>query len=321
MTVAIDEIRNLVQDVIDNVEHVIVGKREPIELMMVALLCEGHALIEDVPGVGKTMLARALAISIGCSFKRLQCTPDLLPNDVTGVSVYNQKTGEFEFRPGPAFVNVLLADEINRATPRTQSALLEAMGEYQVTVDGTTRQLPRPFLVIATQNPIEYEGTFPLPEAQLDRFLMRIKLGYPSAEEENQILLNLRREHPIDTIEQVVDGHRIINLRSDMWDVTVDETVREYIIRLIHATRNQYDLALGASPRGSLGLYKASQALAAIRGRDYVVPDDVKYLAPFILGHRLIVDPESALRGRDAETILENLLTETKLSVGELDEL
>ncbi|MFO7918258.1 MAG: MoxR family ATPase [Anaerolineae bacterium] len=318
---AIDEIRNLVQDVIDNVEHVIVGKREPIELMMVALLCEGHALIEDVPGVGKTMLARALAISIGCSFKRLQCTPDLLPNDVTGVSVYNQKTGEFEFRPGPAFVNVLLADEINRATPRTQSALLEAMGEYQVTVDGTTRQLPRPFLVIATQNPIEYEGTFPLPEAQLDRFLMRIKLGYPSAEEENQILLNLRREHPIDTIEQVVDGHRIINLRSDMWDVTVDETVREYIIRLIHATRNQYDLALGASPRGSLGLYKASQALAAIRGRDYVVPDDVKYLAPFILGHRLIVDPESALRGRDAETILENLLTETKLSVGELDEL
>ncbi|MFP3895575.1 MAG: AAA family ATPase [Anaerolineales bacterium] len=305
----------------DNVERVIIGKREPIELMMVALLCEGHALIEDVPGVGKTMLARALAISIGCSFKRLQCTPDLLPNDVTGVSVYNQKTGEFEFRPGPAFVNVLLADEINRATPRTQSALLEAMGEYQVSVDGTTRHLPRPFLVIATQNPIEYEGTFPLPEAQLDRFLIRIKLGYPSAEEEEQILLNLRREHPIDTIEQVVDGHRIIDLRSDMWDVTVDQTVREYIIRLIHATRNQYDLALGASPRGSLGLYKASQALAAIRGRDYVIPDDVKYLAPFIVGHRLIVNPESALRGRDAQTILENLLAETKLSVGELDEL
>lgn len=317
----IDEIQSFAQDVIDNVEHVIVGKRESIELMMVALLCEGHALIEDVPGVGKTMLARALAISIGCSFKRLQCTPDLLPNDVTGVSVYNQKTGEFQFRPGPAFVNVLLADEINRATPRTQSALLEAMGEYQVTVDGTTRQLPRPFLVIATQNPIEYEGTFPLPEAQLDRFLMRIKLGYPSAEEENQILRNLRREHPIDTIEQVVDGHRVIDLRSDMWDVTVDETVREYIIRLIHATRNQYDLALGASPRGSLGLYKASQALAAIRGRDYVMPDDVKYLAPFVVGHRLIVNPESALRGRDAETILENLLTETKLSVGQLDEL
>ncbi len=318
---AIDEIQIFAQDVMDNVERVIVGKRESIELMMVALLCEGHALIEDVPGVGKTMLARALAISIGCSFKRLQCTPDLLPNDVTGVSVYNQKTGEFQFRPGPAFVNVLLADEINRATPRTQSALLEAMGEYQVTVDGTTRQLPRPFLVIATQNPIEYEGTFPLPEAQLDRFLMRIKLGYPSAEEENQILLNLRREHPIDTIEQVVDGHRIIDLRSDMWDVTVDDTVREYIIHLIHATRNQYDLALGASPRGSLGLYKASQALAVIRGRDYVMPDDIKYLAPFVIGHRLIVNPESALRGRDAETILQNLLTETKLSVGELDEL
>ncbi|MEA3408176.1 MAG: MoxR family ATPase [Chloroflexota bacterium] len=319
MIVATDEIQSFAQDVIDNVERVIVGKREAIELMMVALLCEGHALIEDVPGVGKTMLARAIAISIGCSFKRLQCTPDLLPNDITGVSVYNQKTGEFQFRPGPAFANVLLADEINRATPRTQSALLEAMGEYQVTVDGTTRQLPRPFLVIATQNPIEYEGTFPLPEAQLDRFLMRVKLGYPSEAQEEQILLNLRQEHPIETLEQVVDGHRITELRSDMWDVSVDETVREYIVRLIHATRNQYDLALGASPRGSLGLYKASQALAAIHGRDYVVPDDVKYLAPFIIGHRLIVNPESALRGRNAEMILENLLSETKLSVGEFD--
>ncbi len=312
------EARAFAEAVIQNVERVIVGKREAIELALVALLCEGHILIEDVPGVGKTMLARALAISLGCSFKRLQCTPDLLPNDVTGVSVYNQKTGEFEFRPGPAFVNILLADEINRATPRTQSALLEAMGEYQVSVDGVTRALPRPFLVLATQNPIEYEGTFPLPEAQLDRFLMRINLGYPSFEEEQQILLNLQRVHPIETIDQVVDVEHLRAMQRSFWETTVDETVRGYIVRLVQATRTHRDLALGASPRGSLGLYRAAQALAVLRGRDYVLPDDVKHLAPYVLTHRLIVKPESALRGRTAAGVLQSVLEETPLDIGAL---
>ncbi|TEU16612.1 MAG: MoxR family ATPase, partial [Anaerolineales bacterium] len=246
--------------------------------------------------------------------------PDLLPTDVTGVSIYNQKTSEFEFRPGPAFVNILLADEINRATPRTQSALLESMGEYQISVDGVTRPLPRPFLVLATQNPIEYEGTFPLPEAQLDRFLMRIGVGYPSLEEEEQILINLRRIHPIEKIGQVVDAEELLALQSDVWDVTVDETVLNYVVRLVRATRDHRDLILGASPRGSLGLYKASQALAAIRGRDFVLPDEVKLLAPSVLGHRLIVRPESALRGRNAQTMLENLLEEVKLDIGEFDQ-
>ncbi len=317
---AIKEIEAFSQTIIDNVERVIVGKRQSIELVLVALLCEGHVLIEDVPGVGKTMLARSVAISLGCSFKRLQCTPDLLPNDVTGISIYNQRTSEFEFRPGPVFANILLADEINRATPRTQSALLESMGEYQVTVDGITRPLPRPFLVLATQNPIEYEGTFPLPEAQLDRFLMRIDLGYPSLEEEQLILKNLRRVHPIDTIGQVVDGDSLVDLRSDLWDVTVDDTVSGYIVRLVHATRARHELALGASPRGSLGLYKAAQALAAIRGRDYVLPDDIKFLVPFVLGHRLIIRPESALRGFNTQGILGDILEETALEIGEFKE-
>jgi len=316
----IQDIKAFADRVTENVERVIVGKRSAIELAIVALFCEGHVLIEDVPGVGKTMLARALAISLGCSFKRLQCTPDLLPNDVTGVSIYNQRTGEFEFRPGPAFVNVLLADEINRATPRTQSALLEAMGEYQVTADGDTRQLPRPFMVMATQNPIEYEGTFPLPEAQLDRFLMRINLGYPSFDEEQEILLNLQKRHPIDTIEQIVDGTSILDMQPLIWEVNVDETVRAYIVRLVHATRNHYDLALGASPRASLGLFRAAQALAAVRGRDYCLPDDVKLLAPVVLVHRLIVRPESALRGRTAQSVLDSLLEETRLDVGEFED-
>lgn len=313
-----EETRTFVEAIIDNVERVIVGKRAPIELMMVALLCNGHVLIEDVPGVGKTMLARAIAISLGCAFKRLQCTPDLLPNDVTGVSVFNQKTSEFEFRPGPVFVNVLLTDEINRATPRTQSALLECMGEGQVSVDGVTHSLPRPFLVLATQNPIEYEGTFPLPEAQLDRFLLRLSVGYPSLDDENQMLLNLQRQHPIETLEQVVDGSQLPELQRQVWEVHVDDTVRDYIVRLVHATREHPDLALGGSPRGSLALFKTAQALAALRGRDYVLPDDVKPLVRPALAHRLIVRPESALRGRTADQVVDDLLTRVPLDLGDL---
>lgn len=311
-------VSQFVEKVVDNVERVIVGKREPIELLMVALLCEGHVLIEDVPGVGKTMLARSIAISMGGEFKRLQCTPDLLPNDVTGVSVFNQQSGGFEFRAGPIFVNILLADEINRATPRTQSALLEAMQEQQVTVDGVTRPLPRPFLVLATQNPIEYEGTFPLPEAQLDRFLMHLSIGYPSPDDEKVLLRNLRREHPITKIEKVVSGDEILEYQKQIWEVHVDESIEDYIIRLVGATRESSDLLLGASPRGSLSLYKTAQALAAVRGRDHVIPDDIKYLAESTLIHRLIVRPEAELRGRTAEVILRDLVDEVPLDLGDV---
>lgn len=302
--------------VIENVERVIVGKRSVIELFIVALLCEGHVLIEDVPGTGKTMLARSIAISLGGAFKRLQCTPDLLPNDVTGVSIYNQKTNQFEFRPGPIFVNILLADEINRATPRTQSALLEAMQEQQVTVDGVTRPLPRPFLVIATQNPIEYEGTFPLPEAQLDRFLMRLSVGYPNRTDEKQILGNLQREHPIIHLKQVVDQSQLLALQRQVWEVHVDDTIRDYIVRLVEATRTHPDLALGGSPRASLALFKTAQALAAMRGRDYVIPEDVKELVMVTLGHRLVLRPESELRGKSVRSILADILEKTPLELG-----
>jgi MoxR-like ATPase len=306
--------------VIHNVETVIVGKREQIELLMVALLCQGHVLLEDVPGTGKTMLARAAAISMGIQFKRLQCTPDLLSNDITGVSVFNQQTSQFDFRPGPVFVNILLADEINRATPRTQAALLEAMQERQVTLDGVTRRLPAPFLVLATQNPIEYEGTFPLPEAQLDRFLMRLSLGYPAEVDEIQILRNLRKLHPIETVAQVVDGADLLQLYDAVSDVHVDPSLERYIVALVRATRAHPDLALGASPRGSLALYKTAQALAALRRRDYVIPDDIKTLVPLTLAHRLILKPESQLRGRSAEAILGEILTATELDIGELKE-
>jgi MoxR-like ATPase len=315
-----DKVKIFVNQVIDNIENVIIGKREAIELVMVALLCEGHVLLEDVPGSGKTMLARSIAISLGIDFKRVQCTPDLLPNDVTGVSIFNQKVGEFEFLSGPVFVNILLADEINRATPRTQSALLEAMQEQQVTVDGVTRSLPRPFLVLATQNPIEYEGTFPLPEAQLDRFLIRLSLGYPNPDDERQILINLKREHPIATLEKVVDGMELLSLQKLIWDIHVDETLQEYIVALVGATRSHPDLALGVSPRGSLALFKAAQAMAAIRGRDHVRPEDVKYLVPVSLAHRLILNPEAELRGRTANNILNEIIENTPLNLGSIED-
>ena len=304
--------------VIRNVETVIVGKRREIELLMVAMLCQGHVLIEDVPGTGKTMLARAIAASMGLDFKRIQCTPDLLPNDITGVEVFNQKSQSFQFRAGPVFVHVLLTDEINRATPRTQAALLEAMQERQVTTAGITRPLPEPFLVLATQNPIEYEGTFPLPEAQLDRFLMRLSLGYPATADEIQILRNLRKEHPIETIGQVVGGDEILALHDSVTDVHIDESLEQYVLDIVQATRNHPDLALGASPRGSLALYKTAQALAALDGRDYAIPDDVKSLASVTLSHRLIVKPERELRGRTSEGVLRQILEETELDIGEL---
>jgi len=310
-----NEVQTFVSRVVENVEKVIVGKRDRIELLMVAILCQGHILVEDVPGVGKTMLARSMAISLGGTFKRLQCTPDLLPNDVTGVSVFNQQTGEFDFRPGPVFVNILLADEINRATPRTQSALLEAMQESQVTVDGVTRTLPQPFLVLATQNPIEYEGTFPLPEAQLDRFLMRLSIGYPERLDERKILANLRHGHPVNQIKPVVAGEDLLRFQGQIGDIYVDETLQDYILSLVQTTRDHPDLVLGGSPRASLALFKASQALAAVRGRDHVIPDDIKTLAQATLCHRLIVKPESQLRGRTAQTILTDIIESIPLEL------
>ncbi|HRX05191.1 MAG TPA: MoxR family ATPase [Anaerolineae bacterium] len=315
---SVEEIQSFAKRVTENVERVIVGKGDVVELLLIALLCDGHVLLEDVPGVGKTMLARSLAVSLGVTFKRVQCTPDLLPNDVTGVSIFNQQTRQFEFLPGPAFAHILLADEINRATPRTQSALLEAMGESQVTVDGITRALPRPFMVMATQNPVEYEGTFPLPEAQRDRFLLKVSLGYLSIEQEKELLLHLRRQHPIDTLEPVIDGTAVVDLSEAVWEVHVDDTLRDYIVRLVDATRQHPDLLLGASPRGSLALYRASQALAALRGRTFVLPDDIKLLAPLALAHRCIVQPESALRGRTAQAIVNDLLAQVALDIGQL---
>jgi MoxR-like ATPase len=311
------EVKAFADRIIDNVERVIVGKHAQVELLMVAMLCEGHVLIEDVPGTGKTMLARAAAASMGLEFKRLQCTPDLLPNDITGVDVFNQKEGAFDFQPGPVFVNILLADEINRATPRTQAALLEAMQERQVTTGGTTRKLPAPFLVLATQNPIEYEGTFPLPEAQLDRFLIRLSLGYPDPLDEIAMLRSQRKQHPIEGLDRVAEGTDLLQCRDVVTDVHIDETVERYILGIVRATRSHADLALGASPRGSLALYKTTQAWALLRGRDYVIPDDVKILAPFALPHRLILKPESQLRGRTAQSIIAEILDRVELGLGD----
>ncbi|HHX44689.1 MAG TPA: MoxR family ATPase [Chloroflexi bacterium] len=295
--------------VVGNVEKVVVGKRREIELAFVAMLCQGHVLIEDVPGVGKTVLAKSFARSIGCSFRRIQFTPDLLPSDITGVSVFNQKTREFEFRPGPVMAQIVLTDEINRATPKTQSALLECMEERQVTVDEYTYRLPEPFLIMATQNPIEYEGTFPLPEAQLDRFLMRISLGYPRPEEEISILDAQQFQHPLETIEQVIDVEELKAVQEAIKQVYVDPLVKEYIVSLVHATRDFPDVYLGASPRGSLGLYKTCQALAALQGRDFVIPDDVKAMAESILAHRIIVSPSARIRNVDTRAVVQEILS------------
>jgi MoxR-like ATPase len=299
--------------IIANVEKVVIGKRQEIVLALVAYLCEGHILLEDVPGVAKTMLARALAASVGCTFKRVQCTPDLLPNDITGASIFNPKTTQFEFRPGPLFAQIVLADEINRTTPRTQAALLEAMAERRVTVDGETYLLEPPFLVIATQNPIDHEGTFPLPEAQLDRFLVRLSLGYPSEEEEGKMLELLRREHPIDKLSAVVSADDVVACQQSVREVYVDPKVRDYIVEIVRNSREHDDVALGGSPRASMALYRASQALAAIRGHDFVLPDDVKRMAPAVLCHRLIVRPESRLRKVTAAAIVTEILTETSV--------
>ena len=301
------------QTVIGATSRVILGKEAEIERILVALLCRGHVLLDDVPGTGKTMLARSIAISLGGEFRRIQFTPDLLPNDVTGVSVYNQKTGEFEFRAGPVFANVLLADEINRATPRTQSALLEAMSETQVSADGVSRPLPTPFIVLATQNPVEFEGTFPLPEAQLDRFMMRLSLGYPTFDDERNVLDGQRHGHPIDDLTQVSDLQTLADLQRGVGDVHVDDTVIEYLLRLVRATRDRPEVALGASPRGSLALHRAAQALAAIRGRSFVLPDDVKELAPSILAHRVLVSAEHSLRGVTSDALVRSLMESTEL--------
>jgi MoxR-like ATPase len=302
------EIQTFAEKVIANVEKVIVGKRDAIELTLIGLLCQGHLLIEDVPGVGKTMLARSLATSLGCSMSRIQFTPDMLPSDVTGVSIFNQSNREFEFRGGPIFSQIVLADEINRATPKTQAALLEAMQEQQVTVDGVTHPLEKPFMVLATQNPIEYEGTFPLPEAQLDRFLLRIRLGYPTREDEIRILENQTLMHPVDTLEAVSNVNDVLSAQSEVKKVFVSNAIKQYIVALTEQTRTQTDVYLGASPRGSLALFRTSQALASIRGRDFVLPDDVKILVASCLGHRLILGPAARLQDLSVDTVLTEVM-------------
>jgi MoxR-like ATPase len=310
----VKSVQESAERVVANVERVIVGKHVEVRMALVALLCEGHILIEDVPGVGKTMLAKALSKSIGCTFRRIQFTPDLLPSDVTGLSIFNQKNQEFEFRPGPIMAQVVLADEINRATPKTQSSLLECMEEGQATIDGVSHPMPTPFLVIATQNPIEYEGTFALPEAQLDRFMLRLRLGYPKAMEEIVILDEQKRRHPIEQLQQVLDLQELRQMQAAVKEIYVDQAVAEYIVRVTGATREHPDVYLGASPRGSINLYRAGQALAAIDGRDFVIPDDIKQLAVAVLGHRLIVKSQASLREVDPDGIVREILAQVPIA-------
>ncbi len=307
--------QSIIQRVVQNIQKVIVGKEEVIELLLAAVLCEGHILLEDVPGTGKTTLARALAASLGCTFRRIQFTPDLLPSDITGLSWFNLKNQEFEFRPGPLMSQIVLADEINRATPRTQSALLEAMQEHQVTVDGVTRLLPRPFLVLATQNPVELEGTFPLPEAQIDRFLMHIAIGYPTRSEENDILERFRVDDPLPDLQAVVTPEEILALQKKRRQIRVEESVRDYIVQIARTTRENHEIQLGASPRATLALYQSAQAWAAIHERDYVLPDDVKYIAPPVLRHRLIVSAQAELRGRKSSELVADIVSSVAVPV------
>ena len=314
---SINRIQEIGARVKESVERVIVGKGEVVELAIVTLLCEGHLLLEDVPGIGKTMLAKSVARSLGCSFRRIQCTPDLLPSDITGTYIYNQKTADFEYRAGPIMSQVVLADEINRATPRTQSAMLEAMQELQVTAEGETKPLPRPFMLLATQNPIELEGTFPLPEAQLDRFLLKVRLGYPSAEDDRLILSRFRQTDPLEELTPVVSSEELLQVQADCRQIHVAADVEDYIIRLVHATREHESLQLGASPRAMLALYRAAQALAALHGRAFVVPDDVKYLVYPVLVHRIIPRAESHLRGQTAEEALREVIESVPVPVEE----
>ena len=304
------DVGELSKRIIGNVEQAIVGKRKQLVLSLVTWFSGGHILLEDVPGVAKTMLARALAKSVGCKFKRVQCTPDLLPTDVTGTSIFNQKKSQFEFRPGPVFTQILLADEINRATPRTQASLLEAMAEARVTVDGNTHALQPPFVVIATQNPVDHEGTFPLPEAQLDRFMMRFSLGYPSMQEELRMLEMLQHSHPVDQLKPVAEANEVAAAQQIIRMVHVDPRVREYLLQIISQTRQHADLALGGSPRATIALFRCSQAMAAIRGRDYVLPDDIKKIIAPVMNHRLIVRPESRLRKITGEKVIEEIVGE-----------
>jgi len=312
------DIQTIAERIISNIEKVIVGKRDSVELAVISLLCQGHLLIEDVPGVGKTMLARSLARSLGCSFSRIQFTPDMLPSDVTGVSIFNQVSRQFEFRPGPVMAQIVLSDEINRATPKTQASLLEAMEERQVTVDGVTHILPKPFMVLATQNPIEYEGTFQLPEAQLDRFLLRIRLGYPSLDHEIEVLERQQLQHPIDDLQQVVSLDELLDAQKAVKTVFVSVPVKRYMVELVRQTRQHSEVYLGASPRGSLTLFRTGQARAAVQGRDFVLPDDIKVLAKSALSHRVILGPAARLRDLNAEQILEEILNNQPVPGGDM---